>query len=119
MRIEKKREAEMEKRKGLTGRTIIAFLWLVVSFFASYLVASWLFSAEILDTAFFYYDLSIPDTVSETVLRLGVALLIFFAIQFFVLIGYAATSPKAKMRPGTPTTYSPEPDPYEETFTRD
>lgn len=116
MRIDKKKAAELEKRKGLTGRTIIAFLWLAVSFFVAFLISTWLFSSEVIGTDIFYKDLSIPETVSEIVLRLGLAFVIWVIVQFLVLIGYAATSPKAKMRPGTPTSYSSEPDPYDDTI---
>ena len=116
MRIEMKHEAELEKRKGLTGRTILAFVWLFASFAVSILVASWLLIGDIIGTKFFYQDLGIPDTVSEVVLILAVALIIYLIIQLFVLIGYAAFSPKAKMRTGTPSAYSSNPDPYDQTY---
>ncbi|MGB3713450.1 MAG: hypothetical protein WA996_03380 [Candidatus Promineifilaceae bacterium] len=119
MRIEKKHEAELEKRKGLTKRTILAGLWLFISFAISYLAAGWLMSSDILGLDFFYEDIGIPETVSEVVMQIAVAFVIFLMIQFVVLIGYAVTSPKAKMRPGTPTTYSSEKDPYDQTINYD
>lgn len=115
MRIEKKHEAELEQRKGLTKRTILAALWLIISFAISYLAAGLLMSADVLGPDFFYQEIGIPETVSEIVMQIAVAFVIFLMIQFVVLIGYAVTSPKAKMRPGTPTTYSSEPDPYDPT----
>ena len=119
MRIEKKHEAELEKRKGLTKRTILAGLWLIISFAISYLAAGWLMSGDVLGLEFFYQDIGIPETVSEVVIQIAVAFVIFLLVQFFVLIGYAVTSPKAKMRPGTPTTYSSDKDPYDQTMKYD
>lgn len=119
MRIEKKHEAELEKRKGLTGRTILAALWLILSFSISYLFATWILSGDILSLDFFYQDVGISKSVSEVVIRIGLALVIFMIFQFFVLIGYAIASPKAKMRPGTPSTYSSEKDPYDTTINYD
>jgi uncharacterized BrkB/YihY/UPF0761 family membrane protein len=116
MRIEMKHEAELEKRKGLTGRTILAFIWLFASFVVSILLAIWLLIGDIIGTRFFYQDLGISDTVSEVVLIVAVAFIIFLLIQLIVLIGYAAFSPKAKMRTGTPSAYSSNPDPYDQTY---
>ena len=113
MRIEMKHEAELEKRKGLTWRTILAVLWLLGSFFASYLIAIWLFSEEYLSTASIYRSLMVPANISETVITLGTAFVIFLAIQFIVLILFALASPKAKRRTGVPRAESDDPDPYE------
>jgi hypothetical protein len=119
MRIEKKHEAELEQRKGLTKRTILASIWLIISFAISYLAAGWLMGGDILGLDFFYQEIGIPETFSEVVLQIVVALVIFLLIQFVVLIGYAVASPKAKMRTGTPSTYSSEPDPYDQTIDYD
>jgi uncharacterized membrane protein len=119
MRIEKKHEAELEQRKGLTRRTILASVWLIISFAISYLAAGWLMGGDILGLDFFYQEIGIPETISEVVLQFVVAFVILILIQFVVLIGYAVASPKAKIRPGTPTTYSSDPDPYDQTFKYD
>jgi hypothetical protein len=114
MRIEKKHEAELEQRKGLTRRTILASVWLIISFAISYLAAGLLIRGETLGLDFFYEEIGIPETISEVVMQIVVAFVIFLLIQFVVLIGFAIASPKAKMRPGTPSTYSSEPDPYDQ-----
>lgn len=116
MRIEKKREAELAKRRGLTGRTILAVIWLVVSFALSYFFATWILNGELLGIDYFYNQMGIPDSVNEVIIQIGLAVVVFTAFQFFLLIGYAIASPKAKMRPGTPTIYTAEKDPYDTTF---
>jgi uncharacterized BrkB/YihY/UPF0761 family membrane protein len=119
MRIEKKHEAELEQRKGLTRRTILASVWLIITLSISYLAAGWLMGGDILGLDFFYQEIGIPETFSEVVIQFVVAFVVFLLIQFVVLIGYAVVSPKAKMRTGTPTTYSSEPDPYDQTIKYD
>lgn len=113
MRIEMKHEAELEKRKGLTWRTIVSVVWLFAAFFASYLITLWLFSEEYLTTGHFYQSLQVPTSISETVITIGTAFVIFLAIQFIVLILFALASPNAKRRPGVPRAESDDPDPYE------
>jgi magnesium-transporting ATPase (P-type) len=113
MRIEMKHEAELKKRKGLTWKTLLSVLWLLVAFSASYLIAVWLFSEEYLSTAYIYQNLLVPANISETVITLGTAFVIFLAIQFIVLILFAFASPKAKRRTGVPRADSDNPDPYE------
>jgi hypothetical protein len=113
MRIDMKRDAETAKRKGLAGRTIFAVVALVVGFGLSYLITTYLFNNEILTDSFFYNQLFIPRTVSEGILRLGLAFVMVFVIQFFAIIAYAVASPEARVRPGTPTAIAQDPDYYE------
>lgn len=113
MRIDMKRDAEIAKRKGLAGRTIFAVSALVLGFAISYVITTYLFNNEILTDRFFYNQLFIPRTVSETVLRLGVAFVMVFVLQFFAIIAYAVASPEARVRPGTPTAIAQDPDYYE------
>ncbi len=112
MRLEMKREAELEKRKGQTVRTILAVLWLITSFGISYLVASWLFGEEYLSYDYIYQNLMIPGNISETAIRLGMSFVIFLVIQFVVLMIIAATSPTARRKSGKPRADTDDPDPY-------
>lgn len=113
MRIDMKRNAETAKRKGLANRTIFAVTALIVGFTFSYVVATYLFNKEILTDSFFYNQLFIPTTVSEGILRLAVAFVMMFVLQFFAIIAYAIASPEARVRPGTPTAIAQDPDYYE------
>ena len=102
MRIDMKRDAEVAKRKGLAGRTIVAVVSLIVGFVIAYAVSLWLFSSELVTSNFFYKELSIPVTVSEGILQLFISIIII-----------ALASPSARERPGTPTAIAKDPDYYE------
>ena len=111
MRLDAKRERELQKRKGFTARTIGAIIWLVICVTAAYFFVKWLFETDILHTGFFYFQLHIPRWVSEEILVAGTVLVIVMIINFFVLIGFALVSPIGRRKPGTPSMYSSDPDP--------
>ncbi len=111
MRIERKRDAELAKRRGMALKTIIAVIWFGLCFVAAYYIVNWLFDSETLTLGFFYGRLHIPTSISEDFIRFGLMLVIVFLIQFFVLIGYAIASPTGRSRPGDPTLKSRDPDP--------
>lgn len=113
MRIDMKRDAELAQRKGFAGRTIIAVIALILGFALSYAVTTYLFANEIVTVYFFYYQLFIPETVSEGVIRLGLAFVMLFVLQFFAIMAYAVFSPEARVRTGTPTAVAQDPDYYE------
>lgn len=111
MRLERKRDAELAKRKGLAVKTIIALFWFGLCFAAAYYLVNWLLESETITYGFFYSRFSIPRTVDEEFIRFGLMFVIVVLIQFFVLIGYAFASPTGRLRPGDPSLTSREPDP--------
>ncbi len=111
MRLERQRETELAKRKGLTGRTILAVIWFILCFIAAYFIVNWLFDSETVTLGFFYNRLRIPLSVSEGFIRAGLMVVIVFLIQFFILLGFAFASPTGRIRPGDATLRSSEPDP--------
>jgi hypothetical protein len=116
MRLERKREAELAKRKGLAFKTILAVIWFGLCFAAAYFLVNWLFDSEILTIGAIYNRLRIPRTVSEEFIRAGLMVLIVFLTNFFVLIGYAFASPLGRVRPGKPSLRSQEADPNAERY---
>jgi uncharacterized BrkB/YihY/UPF0761 family membrane protein len=110
MLLDKKQEARIAKRKGLTIRTTIVLVWLILSCALGYLLVSWLFSSGTLTLELFYQKLSFPTSISENVLRLGLVAVFVIVMQFFILIGFALSSPAARERPGKPTVHSRNPD---------
>lgn len=117
MRIDMKHDAELAKRKGLTGRTIVATVWLIMGFVIAYFITNYLFNSELISPNFFYNHLFVPETIDEGFIRAGLMAIIVVAMQFFMLIGFAVASPTARARPGTPTPFAKDPDPYEPKFT--
>jgi hypothetical protein len=111
MRLERKRDAELARRKGMTLKTIIALLWFGLCFIAAYYMVNWLFDTEVIRTSFFYSRLLIPRSVNQATIRAAMMVLTVILIQFFVLLGYAFGSPLGRVRPGRPTMRSREPDP--------
>ena len=113
MRIEMKREAELEKRKGQTWRTIFAIIWLAITFYGAYRIANWLFEEGHLSTATLYQTLRIPSNISENIVILGTAFVIFLIFQFVVLLFYSVFSSSARRKSGVPRADTDDPDPYE------
>lgn len=111
MRLERKHDAELAKRKGMAIKTIAALIWFGLCFTAAYFLVNWLFDSEILSIGLIYNRLHIPRTISEEFIRAGLMILIVFLIQFFLLVGYAFASPIGRTRPGDPSLESREPDP--------
>ena len=116
MRIDMKHDTELARRKGLTGRTIVATTWLIMGFVIAYFLTDWLFKSELISPNFFYSQLFIPETIDEGIIRVGLMAIIVVVMQFFMLIGFAVASPTARARPGTPTPFAKDPDPYEPKF---
>lgn len=116
MRLEKKRQAEFEKRKGTAKRTLAMGIWLVVSFVVAYLVSSWLITSNTISVDFFYDNLSIPESVSAGTITIALTIVLVILLQFLIYVGYAFASPEARKRTGQPTVDSKDPDPYDNKF---
>jgi hypothetical protein len=116
MRLDAKRERELNRRKGLTTRTIVAIIWLAICLGGAYLFVSWLLETERLRMSFFYGPLHVPYWVSEGWLIAGSVLVIVIIVNFFVLVGFALVNPRAKRHPGTPSMYSSDPDPDDKKY---
>ena len=111
MRLERKHDAELEQRRGLAIKTIIALIWFGLCFTAAYFLVNWQFDSDILTTGAIYNRLRIPTTVGEDFIRIGLMVLIVFLMNFFVLVGFAFASPLGRVRPGKPSLRSREVDP--------
>jgi len=118
MRIEKKREQELARREGLTKRTIIQFIWLLVSGVIAYFIVQALFGAGVITVEFFYQELAVPQNVPEFAIQGALILLIVFIMQFFLIFGYVVASPEGRARSGKPSAYSRNPDPLEKEYRR-
>lgn len=116
MRIERKRDAELAKRKGMTIKTIIALIWFGICFVAAYFLVNWLFDTDLITHNMFYNRLFIPRSVSKEAIDIGFMVLIVIVIQFFVVLGYAFASPTGRLRPGRATLHSRDPDPNADHF---
>ena len=116
MRIEKKKEQELARRKGLTRRTVIQVIWLLISGVIGYFIVQALFGGGYLSMDFFRNDLAIPQAVPDIAIQGALVLLIVFVMQFFLILGYVVASPQGRARSGQPTAYSSNPDPLENEY---
>lgn len=116
MRIEKKREQELAQREGLTKRTLIQVVWLLISGVIAYFIVQALFAGGYININFFYQELSVPPEVPEIAIRGGLVLLIVFVMQFFLIFGYVVASPQGRARSGQPSAYSKNRDPLENEY---
>jgi ABC-type Na+ efflux pump permease subunit len=116
MRLEKQREDEVRRRKGTTGKTILATIWLGLCFAAAYYFIGWLFETGELTPNFFWNQLFIPRQINEDWLQILAAIVIVVVMNFFVLLGFGFSSRTGRIRPGTPSLKSRNPDPLDKRY---
>lgn len=124
MRLERKREEELARRKGNTGRTIIQFVWLLISFVLAYFLATYLFNSEVITeeamvntlldlAALVGLSVSAADIPGWLVLGLVMLVIVFF-MQLFLFIGFALASPEGRRRTGEPSLRTRHPQDFDD-----
>lgn len=116
MRLEKKNQEKLDQRKGLTGKTIIQVIWLLVTGGLAYLFVNYLFSEGLLTAGLFYNQLLIPRSVPEVGLKLIVVFGLVIVMQIVFSLGYILASPEGRRRTGDPSMYSRNKDPFDDRF---
>ncbi|MBK8905027.1 MAG: hypothetical protein IPM53_27855 [Anaerolineaceae bacterium] len=116
MRLEKKRAEELSKRKGLTGKTIVQVIWLLVTGFLAYLFANYLFDQGLVSASLFYNQLLIPRSVPIWGLKLIMVLGMVIVMQIVFSLGYILASPEGRRRTGDATLHSRNKDPFDDRF---
>ncbi len=114
MRLEKKELEELEERKGLTGKTIIQVIWLIISFAVAYFLLGALVDSGVFNYAQIYKSLSLPTTLPVYVVQGTLMLLIVVIMQFILFIGFAFASPEGRRRTGDASMYSRRKDPFDQ-----
>lgn len=116
MRLEKKHQEELAKRKGMATKTIIQGIGLIISFAIAYFVTTYLFNQEILTYPMLYNALSIPRSVPEWAILGGLMVIIVFVMQFAMFVGFFLVNPEGRRRLGDPSLHSRNVDPYDQHF---
>lgn len=116
MRLEKKHEEKLAKRKGLTGKTIIQVIWLLFTGTLAYFFVNYLFAEEILRANIFYNQLFIPRSVPVIGLKLIVVFGLVIVMQIVFSLGYIIASPEGRRRTGDASMYSRNKDPFDDRF---
>lgn len=116
MRLEKKQQEELQKRKGLTGRTLIQVVWLLISGVIAFYLLRYLEGQGVFKYDEIYRLLAIPRSVPDWVVMGGMILLIVFVMQIAVMIGFMFASPEGRRRTGQPTLHSRNKDPFDKGY---
>lgn len=114
MRLEKKAEEELSKRKGLTIRTIIQLIWLVISFGIAYFVLDTLEAEGQFTYLQLRNSLSLPAQVPDWAIQGGIMLIFVIIMQFVLFMAFVWVSPEGRRRPGDPTLRSKHSDPFDD-----
>lgn len=118
MRIDMKREGEIQQRKGLTWRTGLAMAWFVLCLVFAYFFTGWLIDSGTINDGLVYGTLSAPPELDMQIVRLLAILIIVGALQFLAVVLFAMTSPAARVRTGEPTATAQAYDYYEKQYNR-
>ncbi len=120
MRLDKKHDAELARRRGNAVRTIIQFIWLAISFVIAYFLCTLvIFNPDggLLTYNEVYRALAVSRAdIPQWVILGAFMLLIVIAMQFFLFIGFFLSSYEGRRRPGTPSLYSRNKDPLDDRF---
>jgi energy-coupling factor transporter transmembrane protein EcfT len=118
MRIDMKREAEVNQRKGLTWRTVLSLIWFVLCLIFAFFFTGWLIKDGILDKGLIYGTLSLPTELSMEIVRLAAMLILVVGLQFVAVVFFAIITPQARERSGQPTAAAQSVDYYERQYSR-
>ncbi len=118
MRIDMKRQAEVNQRKGLTWRTAVALVWFVLCLVFAYFFTGWLIENGTVDGGLVYGTLSLPPELNMQLVRVVATILIAGMLQFLAVVFFAMTSPAARVRTGRPTATAQSYDYYEQQYNR-
>ncbi len=116
MLIEKKREADLARRKGHSWRTIIMIIFLGLVGVVSYYIITYAFEIEFLRYRLFYTELALPRSLPEWVIRVGLSLLSVGVTWFCFTLGFIMTSKQGRIRAGKASPYSSNPDPLDRKY---
>jgi hypothetical protein len=118
MRLEKKDQVEIAERKGLTIRTIIQIIWLLISFGIAYFVLEVLEENGYISYPQLRRALSLPPELpnwatQDWVLQGAIMLIFVVIMQFVLFLAFVWFSPEGRRRPGDATVQSRHKDPFD------
>lgn len=113
MRLEKKKDEEIAARKGMTGKTIVAFIWLAISAVAAYFLVNYIFDTGALRYSTFY-NMGLPEQIPNWVIMAVMVLIVVAFMQSVLIFGYMLGSPEGRRRTGDASLYSHSSDPYDD-----
>lgn len=113
MRLEKKKDEEIAARQGMTGKTIIAFIWFAITAVAAYFLVKYVFDTNVLKYSTFY-NMGIPRQVPNWIIMAALILFVVVIMQSFLMFGFMIASPEGRRHTGNASLHSHSKNPYEE-----
>jgi hypothetical protein len=111
MRLEKKKDEEIAARQGMTGKTIIGFIWLAISAAIAYFLVQYLIDENFLKLSTFY-QLGVPRAIPTWVFMGVLIIFIVIVMQMFLMFGFMIASPEGRRKTGDPSLHSHNKDPF-------
>lgn len=118
MRLERKQEEELAKRKGLAVRTTLQIIWLIISGIIAYFLINFMLNSEEVNFSYgmIYSTLSIPATIPQEAILAGLVLLVTLVLQVFLWLGFMIASPEGRRKTGDPSLISRNKDPFSDKY---
>lgn len=116
MRLERKNEEEIARRKGMTLKTIIQVIWLGISGVVAYFLITYMLESEEINFSYglLYQQLFIPRSVPTWALLAIMILIFVLVMQVFLALGFMIASPEGRRKTGTPSMHSRVKDPFDD-----
>lgn len=108
MRIQKKQDAEIAKRKGSTVKTLIQVIWLGLNSVVAYFLITFLLNSDEVNFSYnrIYQVLLIPTSVPTWVLMMGMIIVFVLIMQIFLSFGFILMSPEGRRKTGDASLHS-------------
>ena len=116
MQLEKKQQEELQRRKGLTGRTLIQVIWLLISGVIAFFLLRYLEAQDVFTYDKIYRQLALPRSIPNWAVMGGMILLIVFVMQIAVMFGFMIASPEGRRKTGKPSLHSRNKDPFDSQY---
>ncbi len=117
MRLEQKRDEEINKRKGLTGRTIVMVIWLGISIAIAYFLTEYLQNEGYLDiNNLMYNQIGLPRSIPEWAAQLIIMFGIVVVFQIIFWLGFIWFTPEGRRRTGDASMVSRNKDPFSDQY---
>ena len=115
MRLEKKQDEEIARRRGMTGTTVIQVVWFIISGVISYFLITFMLNSEEINFSYamIYNTTGLPRSVPEEAVLAILIFIFIFIFQILLWLGFAIASPEGRRKTGEPTLYSRNKDPFD------
>lgn len=114
MKLEKKKDAEIARRQGMTKQTIIQIVWFTISAIISYFLLTFLLNSDEISFSYgmIYGALGISrNTIPEGAILAILILIMVFFFQIFLWLGFMFASEEGRRQTGRASLHSQNYDP--------